>query len=107
MRTEWRDILEQVESLYDDSRKEAYTLWFRGQRCAKWPLRSPLHRRVEVQFEAMADPTATAQDKKELLREECKSAFYLFKTDGLQLLEPHERTDWGIVFSMQHHGIPT
>jgi hypothetical protein len=107
MRTELREILERVESLYDDSRKEAYGLWFRGQRSAKWPLRSTLHRRVEIQFEAMGDPTAAPQDRQGLLREEYKSAFYLFKTDGLLLLDPYERTDWGIAFSMQHHGIPT
>jgi hypothetical protein len=107
MKNEWQAILDQVESLYRDARKEAYTLWFRGQRCADWPLVSTLHRRVEAELNAMGETSASLEDKRLLLREEYKSAFYLFKTDALQLLEPHERTDWGIVFSMQHHGMPT
>jgi hypothetical protein len=65
-----------------------------------------LHRRIEDQFKAFGDPSNFA-DKQKQLREEYKSAFYLFKTDALSLLEPKEWNYWGILFAMQHHRVPT
>lgn len=31
-----------------------------------------------------------------------KTLFHRFKARGWQLLEPQERSDWGLVFAMQH-----
>jgi hypothetical protein len=106
VKKEWQDILDRVEFLHREAKKEATTLWFRGQRCAHWPLQSSLHRRIEDQFRALGDPS-NLRAKQQQLREEYKSLFYLFKTDALALLEPGERNDWGILFAMQHHRIPT
>jgi hypothetical protein len=69
-------------------------------------VQSSLHRRIEDQFKAIGDPSIL-EDKQKQLREEYKSAFYLFKTDALPLLEPGERNYWGILFAMQHHRVPT
>ena len=82
MKKEWQDILDRVELLYREAKKQANTLWSRGQRCAHWPLQSTLHRRIEDQFKAIGDPSNLA-DKQGQLREEYKSAFYLFKADAL------------------------
>jgi len=106
MKKEWQDILDQIEHLYRESKKQASTLWFRGQRCSLWPVQSSLHRRIEEQFKALGDPSNQA-DKQQQLREEYKSAFYLFKVEALSLLESGERNDWGILFAMQHHRVPT
>jgi len=106
MKREWQDILDRVELLYREAKKQATTLWFRGQRCAHWPVLSSLHRRIEDQFKAIGDPCNLA-DKQEQLREEYRSAFYLFTADAVGMLEPEERNDWGILFAMQHHRVPT
>jgi hypothetical protein len=106
MKRDWHDILDRVELLYREAKKQANTLWFRGQRCAHWPVLSSLHRRIEDQFKAIGDPS-NLPDKQKQLREEYKSTFYLFKTDALPLLEPIERNYWGILFAMQHHRVPT
>jgi len=106
MKKEWQDILDRVEFLHGEAKKEATSLWFRGQRSSHWPLQSSLHRRIEDQFKALGDPSNTG-GKQQQLREEYKSLFYLFKADAVPLLEPRERNDWGILFAMQHHRIPT
>jgi hypothetical protein len=106
MKKEWYEILDAVEALYDDAKEEATTLWFRGQRCADWPLQSALHRRIEEQFKVIRGHSDLA-DKQEQLRDEYRSTFYLFKAEALSLLEPTEWNDWAILFAMQHQRVPT
>jgi hypothetical protein len=106
MKKEWQDIIGRVELLYREAKAQANTLWFRGQRCANWPVQSSLHRRIEDQFKAIGDPS-NLEDKQKQLREEYKSAFYLFTADALSMLEPEERDVWGILSAMQHHRVPT
>lgn len=106
MRSEWYDILDRVKGLYREAKDQANTLWFRGQTCSGWPLRSTLHRHVEEQCRAACRSDDVA-GKQQVLREEYKSLFYSYWADAVGLLAPNERNDWGIVFSMQHHGWPT
>ena len=98
MRKQWSDVLERVEGLYATAKKEAGTLWFRGQRRADWPLRSSAHRFVEEQFKTLGGRADLAKKQRQL-REQYKSDFYLFKADALPLLKPIERNSWGIVFA--------
>lgn len=106
MKKEWQDILDRIEHLHREAKNQANTLWFRGQRCAHWPVQSSLHRLVEDQFKVIGDPSNLA-GKQEQIREEYKSRFYLFKADALYLLDPKEWNDWGILFAMQHRWVPT
>jgi hypothetical protein len=106
MGKEWYDILDLVETLHARAKEEASTLWFRGQRCAHWSLQSSLHRRIDEQFKVIGDPS-NLPDKQRQLREEYRSAFYLFKADAFSMIQPHERNNWGILFAMQHQRIPT
>jgi hypothetical protein len=46
-------------------------------------------------------------DKRHLLREEYKARFREFKREAWPLLGPAERSDWGVVFTMQHFRLPT
>jgi hypothetical protein len=69
-------------------------------------LRSSLHRRIEEQFEAIGN-SPTPEEKQKQLCDEYRSAFYLFRAEGLFLLDPDERDDCGILFAMQHNRVPT
>jgi hypothetical protein len=41
------------------------------------------------------------------MREAYKTLFHKFKARAIQLLPAHERSDWGLIFAMQHLGLPT
>ncbi len=45
--------------------------------------------------------------RRDLLRAEYKTAYRRFKADAWPLLDSRERSEWGIVFTMQHYGLPT
>lgn len=103
-----KDIFEQIQVLKQKSTEKGGEIWFRGQRCAKWPLRSSFHRHILKVFEAIEKyQTLTEQEKKSLLWEEYKSQTYQFQNLAWSLLEHKEQNDWGVIFSMQHHQIPT
>src|SRR5262249_49483370 len=41
------------------------------------------------------------------LREEHKHTYRSFRSDAWALLQEGERSHWGVVFAMQHYGLPT
>jgi len=41
------------------------------------------------------------------MREAYKTLLHKFKARAIQLLPAHERSDWGLIFPMQHLGLPT
>jgi hypothetical protein len=45
--------------------------------------------------------------KIEVMRAAYKSLFLKFKARAVQLLTEPEKTDWGLIFAMQHLGLPT
>ena len=106
MASPWREIMEQIQDLQRIAQREQAPLWYRGQRRAQWPLMSSLHRRIERSL-GVALVQMTDSEKIELMRDVYKSLYNKFIARAWHLLDPQERSDWGIIFSMQHHGIPT
>jgi hypothetical protein len=69
-----------------------------------------MHRRVLDSCEAVLGASSQSMpetEKIQLMREAYKSLFHRFKARAIGLLAEQERTDWGVVFAMQHLGLPT
>jgi hypothetical protein len=106
----WLETLQEIQRLQQEAKANGYPLWFRGQRDAAWPLLSSIHRDVNASFQAVYGDISQAPPEAEklaLMREVYKTLFYKFKSRAIQLLTEHERNDWGVVFAMQHLGLPT
>ena len=104
--TAWESVLDSVTETLRLARSWASSVWFRGEAREGWYLRSSLHRDVlNTQFALNIRPThATFID---LLWKQYKSYFYKYQRTALGELNIEEMNDWGTVFSMQHHGVPT
>lgn len=102
----WVELTARVQELDERFRSRGSSPWFRGHRQASWKLNSTIHRYLETFTERLKEPF-TANDRMDLLREEYKSMYRSFKVEAWPLLSTHERSDWGILFAMQHFGIPT
>lgn len=98
------EILARVQELDDRFRQAGSATWYRGQRRSEWPLKSTLHRYVE---RLTASIEMSPDELRELLREEGKTRYRKFKQEAWPLLRPVERSEWGVVFTMQHHRLPT
>src|SRR5712692_8325804 len=104
--TAWQTVLAQVEALQEHARTNGYPLWYRGHSCAQWKLQTSLHRRIENGF--LQIPRPFREDEKvEVLRDMYKSLYRKYKARAWHILSLREMSDWGIIFSMQHHGVPT
>jgi hypothetical protein len=106
MAENWQQIIDRISDLQRDIAKDGSIAWFRGQRNSSWPLQSSLHRRIQL-LVSETGTTFTAAETRSLLRDEYKNLFHQFQTDAWSLLDVRERSEWGMVFSMQHYGIPT
>lgn len=106
MTSKWQEIISEVQVMQDEAKKSASLLWYRGQRLAEWPVKSSLHRRIENDLRDV-NQCPSELDKVAIMREVNKTLFQRFRARSWYLLDQQERSDWGIVFSMQHHGIPT
>lgn len=102
----WREILDQIERLHSEAKREGRSTWYRGQRLARWPIQSSVHRRVDQDLNAVGKALPEAE-RIALMRDVYKSLYHKFKARAWHLLDSQQRSDWGIIFSMQHHGIPT
>lgn len=100
------NVLRKVRALDNAFRQKGSTTWYRGHRRSKWRLTSTLDRYVERLIEAHEE-SFTEQKKRDLLRAEYKTLYRRFKADAWSLLEPAERSDWGVIFKMQHYRFPT
>ena len=56
--------------------------------------------------EGLSEPLADSE-RITLTRDEAKSLYRNFRIEAWSLLAEHERSDWGVVFSMQHFSLPT
>jgi hypothetical protein len=109
---EFNEIVSTVSRLKERYERQDMNVWFRGHSDARWPIKSSLHRHVEEwlkPLEAMQPAGTHVPDSaKELnLRNEFGTLYQHFKADAWSLLRGRERSPWGIVFAMQHHGFPT
>ena len=94
------DILARIQELDDRFRATGSDTWYRGQRRSEWPLKSTLHRYVERLTEGI---DMSPDELRELLRDEGKTRYRKFKQEAWPLLGPAERSEWGVVFTMQHY----
>jgi hypothetical protein len=97
------NLLAEVHSVDESFRKRAGIAWYRGHCSADWELTSTLHRHIEWLTGRLRDPP----NHRSLLRDEYKTLYRQFKSEAWPLLGPSERTEWGIIFAMQHYGFPT
>lgn len=107
MTDSWDQIKERIQELQHRIQRTGSVAWYRGQRLNKpWPLLSKLHRHVlELCKETGLD--LDERERHDYFRDEYKTLYRRFKMDAWPLLEEKQRSDWGIIFSMQHHGLPT
>lgn len=105
--TDWDDIVSTAQSLAEASRYDGNIAWFRGERDASWRLKSTLHRHIEHLNEGFRPADTAPGTAIMLLREEYKSLYRRFRIEAWPLLADQERSDWGVVFSMQHFSLPT
>ena len=99
-------ILDQVADIHKRFAKDAATAWFRGHRSTAWTLKSTLHRYID-EFTERLDPPMSHEERRNYVREEAKSLYRHFKTDAWPLLRPEERSEWGVLLTMQHYRLPT
>lgn len=98
------DILTRVQELDDRFRKAGSATWYRGHRRSEWALKSTLPRYVE---RLTAGTDMASEELRQLLRDEGKTRYRQFKQEAWPLLGPAERSEWGVVFTMQHYRLPT
>jgi hypothetical protein len=106
----WSEIIQYIQELQQNAKKNGSPLWFRGQSNANWTLLSSMHRYVNDAIAKVRDVPQKLSDEKgkiALMREAYKTLFHKFKARAIQLLPAHERSDWGLIFAMQHLGLPT
>jgi hypothetical protein len=104
--TGWSDIVSTALSLRERFRSEGSVAWYRGERDATWKLKSTLQRHCERLTRGLLTPW-TEQERIGHLREEHKALYRKFKAEAWPLLADYERSDWGVVFTMQHFSLPT
>ncbi len=102
----WNEILGTAHELANKFRLEGSVAWFRGHRKSDFELSSTIHRHVDRIVGGLAAPPDDLSGLN-LLCEEYKTAYRRFKADAWPLLDPRERSHWGIVFTLQHYGLPT
>ena len=97
------ELLAQTREFDDSMRRRGSVVWYRGHSNADWELTSSLQRYIERMCEKLFNPPAFV----DLLRDEYKTLYRNFKNEAWPLLNPAERSEWGIIFAMQHYGFPT
>lgn len=103
----WKKILREINQIKSSiDHEEGVVVWFRGQADANWKLESSLHRYLKKAY-SEANISISNNQPNQFLRGQYKSLYHKYKTNGWTLFSEQERNDWGIVFSMRHHGIPT
>lgn len=101
-----QDLLVQVQALDDAFRRKGSITWYRGHGKSEWALTATIHRYIERLTLGLETPPE-GQERRDLLRKEYKGLYRQFKADAWPLLGSAERSDWGVIFTMQHYGLPT
>lgn len=99
----WAEIVEEARATEEQWLADGSMAWYRGHADVTWALTATLHREVDTFLNALAKrpPRVTELD---LLRSSYKKEYRRFRSSAWPLLGPRERSDWGIVFAMQHYG---
>lgn len=104
--SEWDEIVHAAHEVAERFRCDASIAWFRGHRSENFHLCSTIHRHVNGLIRGLREPPV-GEPRRQLLYEEYKTVYRRFKADAWPLLDERERSDWGIIFTMQHYGIPS
>jgi hypothetical protein len=102
----WKEIVSTALSMGERFHAEGSVAWYRGERNVTFELKSTLHRYAERFAERYIKPL-TEEERISDLREEYKTLYRKFQAEAWSLLQEHERSDWGVVFAMQHFSLPT
>lgn len=99
----WAEIVEEARATEEQWLADGSMAWYRGHADVTWALTATLHREVDTFLNALAKrpPRVTELD---LLRSSYKKEYRRFRSSAWPLLGPRERSDWGLVFAMQHYG---
>ncbi|MGA8807793.1 MAG: FRG domain-containing protein [Thermoanaerobaculia bacterium] len=100
------DTISEIRNLDAKCRANGSVAWYRGHKIDTFDLKSTLHRHVDRFIGPIKVPLAP-EAKRDVLRNEYKTLYRRFKADAWPLLSDIERSDWGVIFSMQHNGLPT
>lgn len=105
---DWAEVERQVRQFVERCKETGSQAWYRGERTDSdsWTLKSTLHRHVEELTKGPV-PRLSDAELREILIDEAKMVFRRFQGDAWSLLHGRERSDWGVLFAMQHFGIPT
>ena len=99
-------VLGEAKAFYERCRTNASIAWYRGHAESGWELKSTLHRHVEEMTKRIAQPISPTK-MRGVLRDEYQKTYRVFMNDAWPLLKDLERSDWGVIFAMQHYGLPT
>ena len=102
----WQHILDEVREAQRPVEEKGYPIWYRGQSNSAWFARSGLHRHILNCFSAVGVPHEQSWTV-DLLRDVYATLYFKFKGRAWRFLDQSERSAWGIVFAMQHYGLPT
>ncbi len=102
----WSELVTRAQLLHERFESDGSLAWYRGHRCADWKLLSTGHRHI-LRVTDGAQAFETEAEQITLLRSELKTLYRKFQADAWQLLNETERSPWGVLFAMQHFGIPT
>jgi hypothetical protein len=99
----WEEIVATASKLEEEWRADASLAWYRGHADTTWLLECSLHREIrELLKNHGLNPSETRRAV--LIRETYKTDYRDFRSSAWPLLAQYERSDWGIVFAMQHYG---
>jgi len=101
--TSWAKIVETAGKLAEEWRMDGSLAWYRGLPDETFELKSTLHREVE-EFLKKLKLQPKPDEQINLLRSTYKTEYRGFRASAWPLLDHGEKTDWGIVFAMQHYG---
>lgn len=102
----WDEIVGEARKLHQQYMVDGSMAWYRGHRRETFRLESTLHRYIARLLEGMNSPP-TGEQRIKHLREEYKSVYRTFKREAWPMLDPASRSEWGVIFTMQHYGLPT
>src|SRR5262245_55207549 len=95
----WKQIIDSAQELTERFHSEGSIAWFRGHSDSTYELKPTLHRYLQrLTRDFKVQPAAN--EWKQLLRDEDKTLYWRFKADAWPLLDPRERSDWGMIFTM-------
>jgi len=105
--SKWQEILDEVQQWQKQTREQGHPVWYRGHSSAQWVAQSSLHRHIIDCYKQVGINIDDDPHKTIALRSVYLTLYRKFKARAWRFLDPSERSPWGIIFSMQHHGLHT